>query len=68
MKFPNNCLSCSNTQLLAASLETDEEGFKYIAVVVCTAHKNHDIAEKNILAMHNVTGLDVDIKVEAPCN
>lgn len=68
MKFPNNCVSCSNTQLLAASLECGEEGNKYIIAVVCSDHKNHDIAEKNIIAMHNVTGLDVDIKVEKPRN
>jgi len=40
---------------------SNEKG-RHLAVVVCRgAHFSSEAAEKNILAMHEATGLDVDI-------
>jgi hypothetical protein len=61
------CHSCAGTGILHASVVSNEEG-RHLAVVVCGgAHFSNEAAEKNILAMHEITGLDVDILgVEKP--
>lgn len=55
------CEPCAGTGILSASLVQGEEE-RHIAVIVCGgAHFSHEVVEKNILAMHNATGLNVDI-------
>ena len=62
------CDPCCSTGILRATLVNEEEGGRHIAVVVCGAsHYNNDAAEKNMIAMHNATGLGIDIiSVEKP--
>jgi hypothetical protein len=61
MKSKSNCFHCADTGILKAGITTNEEG-RVISVVVCGGfHFSNETAEKNILAMHEATGLDVDI-------
>lgn len=66
-KSDRECVACCGTGVLSAALKENEEG-RLISVVVCGgAHFSHEAAEKNILAMHNATGLNIDILgVEKP--
>jgi len=58
--------NCANTGILSASLVREEEG-RRIDVVVCGAHYNNEVAEKNIVSMHDVSGLKVNVlRVEKP--
>ena len=63
IKKPAYCDPCADTQILRATLIDEGDGGKHIKVLVCDAHYSNDKAKANILAMHNATGLNVDIVV-----
>lgn len=61
MKKAKDCLACCGTGVLRAAVKYTEEGCKFIDAVVCLGHFNQEAAEKSLLAMHNATGLNVDV-------
>jgi hypothetical protein len=59
-KSKSECVNCCNTGILRAHLKEDEEGGRHIVATVCQ-HYSNDMAERTLIAMHEATGLHIDV-------